>query len=207
MKTAIFAIVILCGGLAVADQQAVAPPAPAALPSNEQQRKNIWDESIRAGTNARYWSALATDTSDAERRWFYFAAVSAVVTVVLPSALRHIEKTWVRCGFEILAGAGLFVSIAGAYSNGTNYRELSVLERRWGALATDWNQLFDSQPNLDDKTVQSKIDSLVAKRIDIESFEPGGENKQLFDSMQDLELHSRGLDDWLKEHGRSVVKQ
>jgi hypothetical protein len=174
-------------------------PPPPATDASDVTRKTIWDESIDAGMNARYWSTLTEKSSNREWLSKVFAVVTGIASIGLPWLLRDVKQRWVMPAVEIASILALALSVVALLDNGANGQNLSTLEKRWNSLATQWNDLFRDYPKMSEQMVEARIEALRGQRRDIENCEPSETDHDLLHKSWIAEMYARDQSDWVKK--------
>jgi hypothetical protein len=194
------AIVSIQGACLAANQVAPEP-----VVNNPAPRQTVWEETITAATNSRYWSSLAERAYNHEW-WLSFWSISLGVTsIALPLVVQvwSKKKIWtaVSTAVSLIAfGVTAFFAVQKA----AGYNDLATLQRRWQSLETDWQQLLRDRDSIAPEMLRARTDTLLSQKRGIEGTEPPETDHAAMHAAWLAEMHYRNVDPkWLAENEKN----
>jgi len=198
--------ILIVGCIAMRTGRADDLPAIPDVPrTNEnQEATTTWNSVIESRANARYWSEMAERAKRQESNTKLVTVVCGVLGIALALAPRLFnneskrrEAIFDTAGVVVL-GVSLWYLVS---ASGAAYAESSTLEKRWSALANQWQQLFDNRAEISAPDTKARITALIEQQTQIEQSEPSETDHQLLKRSQSEVLHALGYDQWMKDHG------
>ncbi len=172
--------------------------------ANDPLRQSVWDEMLDAGTNTRYWSALAEQASTKESYCKLISIVLGLLAVTMPMLFHDVKHKWVVRCFHLCNVIALGVSLVFLMNTSADAHQLSFIQKQWSSLETQWKSLRQQRDSMRRDILQGRVDSLIAQRESIEASEPAETNHPELHKAWAAEMKSRGFDDFVAQREKAL---
>jgi hypothetical protein len=159
----------------------------------------VWAGAIYAGNNERYWTALAG------RAWWWDTITKVTTTVLclfafsFPFIFKPSAKKKKRMiALHLLNIVAFAVSLALLLISSATYNELSLVQKRWQTMRSEWDALLQDRDSLKPVDLAARIEILNEQKQEIEQSEPSEKDKPLMHQAWLEEVYARGVDpEWI----------